>query len=50
MPEQPEDLKSRLLTLALVAWVIFVNLAFYWHLAQAYGPQVLERIRLLLGQ
>ena len=49
MPEQPESLKSRLLTLALLAWVIFVNLAFYWNLAQAYGLEVLARVRPLLG-
>ena len=48
MTKEPESLKSRLVTLALLAWVIFVNLAYYWHLAQAYGPRVLERLQLLL--
>ncbi len=48
MPEQPESLKSRSLTLALLAWGIFVNLAYYWHLAQAYGPQFIERLQSLL--
>ena len=48
MPEQPESLKSRLLTLALLAWVIFVNLAYYLHVAQVYGSELLERVRALL--
>lgn len=47
MTEEPRSLKSRLLTLILMAWVIFVNLAYYWYLAQAYGPQVLERLQAL---
>jgi hypothetical protein len=40
--------KTRIVTLALVAWVIFVNLAYYWHLARAYGPQLMERVQGLL--
>ena len=48
MTKEPESLKSCLLTLALLAWVIFVNLAYYWHVAQAYGPQFIERLQSLL--
>ena len=47
MTEEPRSLKSRLLTLILMAWVIFVNLAYHWYLAKAYGPQVLERLQAL---
>ena len=44
MPEQSESLKSRLLTLALLAWVIFVHLVYYWNFVQAYGDAVLKRM------
>ena len=48
MLEKSESLKSRLLTLILLTWVIFVNLAYYWNLIQAYGPRFMERLRSLL--
>ena len=48
MTKEPESLKSRLLTLALLAWIVFVHLVYYWNFVQTYGDAVLQRIDLWL--
>lgn len=42
--EECQGLKSRLLTLALLAWVIFVHLVYYWNFARVYGSAILKWI------
>ena len=48
MLDNNASMRSRLLTAVLLVWVIFVNLAYCWHVARAYGPQVAEIIQSLL--
>ena len=44
MNEERAGLNSRLLTLALLTWIIFVHLVYYWNFAQDYGGAILKRI------
>ncbi len=46
--EPAESLVSRLLPPLLLAWVIIINLAFYWYVARAYGVQVLNYLQVVL--
>ena len=44
MTKEPGSLKSRLLTLALLTWIVFVHLVYYWNFARVYGGAILKRI------
>ena len=43
LPELP-IVRNRLVTNAMLIWVIFVYIVYYWNLIQYYGSEVLKRV------